>query len=614
MDVKDKVIQTTPDNGDRAETQTAYEVFLNNLPVRNPDKILFIAIPLVPGDLFLADTATKNGYQAYPPLGYLYLSAAAKLANPDLELSILDLNFELLRRHHLGILDKSQNFWQELVSREIGDGTQLHVCVGNSWGVMTPQFLEVTKYIRETFPQVSLITGGAQTTINYRQLVEGDYCHIAFRHQSEMEFKAFLDGCRNSKSAIVPQGAAFKSEGKFYETDPISGPPEMLDIRESYNLINLDDYHSFGGMNPYSKYVGKEKTYATILGNRGCRANCTFCGVKAFYPAPVLTRSARSVVDEIKFLVDQKGVKLVEFLDDDLIFSQKGSLELFQLMAEELPSDFEWISQNGITASAISEELMNWMVKSGCVGFKVGVETGNTDRLRKIRKPATKERFLKAGEMFKKYPQVHVSGNIMLGFPNETFGELMESYAFANELAWDWANFIIVAPVADTPMFEEFKALGDERCVADQFGGNIPARSAPQSGNFGYQKEYQPNGTGSSQQASGRDIFNLPQDHVPSSDQLREIWFTFNIETNFFNNSDWKPGGDVEKAIRWFESIHGSYPRDASMSAMLAHGYRLMGNQEKSDYYRNRFRLLVDEYDYWKRRVAEFPELKEYAG
>ena len=50
------------------------------------------------------------------------------------------------------------------------------------------------------------------------------------------------------------------------------------------------------------------------------------------------------------------------------------------------------------------------------------------------------------------------------------------------------------------------------------------------------------------------------------------------------------------------------------MSEMLAHGHRLLGNRDSSEYYRDQLHLLHQEYDYWKRRVAEFPELLEYAS
>jgi len=321
----------------------------------------------------------------------------------------------------------------------------------------------------------------------------------------------------------------------------------------------------------------------------------------------------RSVVDEIKYLVEERGVRLLDWLDDDLTFGEKRSVELFKTMAEELPPDLEWISNNGITGCTITEEIMYWMVKSGCKGFRVGVESGNEERLRKIKKPATKPGLRAAGAIFSKYPEVHICGNYILGWPSETFGEIMETFDFANELSWDWASFLICAPAGGTPIFDAFQALGDDRCQEDSVEGAIPARFAQQKGDFGYYKGYHSDDEMSRPVLSGRAVFDLPSSQIPSREQLKEIWFTFNLITNFFNNRNWKPGGNPEKLVRWFESIADSYPRDASMCAMLAYGHQLLGNHQAAEVSRTKFHRLVEEYDYWKRRVEEFPELFDYA-
>lgn len=605
-----------PSNDKRAlepELQEAYESFLASLPVRTPRKLLFINIPHVPSDLFLPEIAKKNGYHNYPPMGYLVLAAAARLALPEVELSILDLNHEILRACHQGGLGDVDDYWKQLITREIGQGERLHVCVGNNWAVLTPRFLEITRFIRESFQDVTVVTGGVETTQNYRRVVEGDYCHIAFRHNSEFEFKSFLEACSGTGPLVVPKGVAFNLGDSFYETEPGPVPAEFLDIRPYYNLIEIEQYHKYGGMNPFSRYIDKDKVYGTVLTNRGCRANCTYCAVKAFYPGGATSRPVKSVVDEIRYLMEQRGVRVLDFLDDDVTYGYRRSAELFKTMAEELPPGLAWMSNNGITGCTITEEVMYWMVKSGCKAFKVGVETGNEERLRSIKKPATKDGLRKAGAIFSKYPDVFVNGNYMVGFPGETFGEMMDTFDFANELAWDWAGFFICQPAVGTPMFDAFAALGDDRCQEDNFRGLIPARFAQQRDTFGYYKGYHTDDDVSLSILSGRDVFNLPKDQVPSAEQIKEIWFTFNLMTNFLNNRNWGPSGNVQKIVRWFETILDSYPRDASMCAMLAYGHKLLDNREESEIYRAKFHSLLEQYSYWRRRAEEFPELLEYA-
>lgn len=594
----------------------AFAALLDRLPVRRPQRILFINIPQVPADIFSPETGRLNGYHIYPPVGYLYLAAAARLADPTVELAVLDLNYEMLRRCHLGLLDGNlREFWKPLIAEAIGSGSGLHVCIGNMFEATSRMFADVAGYVTGTFPHVTVVAGGVQVTVDYKEILAGDYSHLVFRHEAEEEYQWFLKSCAAVDALpTAPEGVAFKLDGVLYETPKCrAGVSDVLDIREYYDLIDIESYYQYGGVNPYSRYAGKEKPFGTVLSNRGCRAHCTFCGVESFNGAGVRRRPARSVVDEIKCLVEKKGIKLIEWLDDDLLYGKPQSVELFKMMAEEIPG-LEWIANNGVIGGAVSEEVMHWMVQSGCLAFKVGIESGNEAMLRKIKKPGTKAGLRKAGEIFHKYPSVFVSGNFIVGFPDETVGEMMDSFDFATELSWDWANYYICQPLPGTDMFDAFQSMGDDRCGKDDYKVYNPGKSVAQKGNFGYCKGYHSDDDVSRSIKSGREVFNLPRDAVPSLEQIKEIWFTFNLVTNFIDNRNFTPAGNPGKIVKWFESIAASYPRDAAMCAMLAHGHRLVGNDERSRFFLCRFHALVDEYDYWKRRVEEFPELLTFAG
>lgn len=107
--------------------------------------------------------------------------------NPDVEVSILDLNYEMLRRCHLDTLgDGVHDFWKEFIAEEIAASSQSHVCVGNMFEATTRVFLRILEYTRTSFPDVTLATGGVQVTHDYREIIKGDYCHVAFRNELEM--------------------------------------------------------------------------------------------------------------------------------------------------------------------------------------------------------------------------------------------------------------------------------------------------------------------------------------------------------------------------------------------------------------------------------------------
>jgi radical SAM superfamily enzyme YgiQ (UPF0313 family) len=584
----------------------AFQEFVDGLTIPSPKQLILINPMLVPEEMFDPVVARNRGYYAFPPVGLLYLAAVAKQVNPQIDVRVIDLNYELLRRSQFP--DFTYQFWQESLRESIESADAPYVGVTYMFGTTKPVVLQVTKWIRDHYPEVPLIMGGVQASYDFQELLQDNYCDVVFRKESELQFRAFLERCFDRTSHIVPWGSAFRLHGQVYPLDDSSETvPVDWDIRPYYDLIDIQNYHKVGSLAAFSRYNGADKSFATVLSNRGCRARCTFCTVRDFNGFGVRQRPIESVVEEIKFLVRQKGIRQIDWLDDDLLWNPQRTIELFKQLASEVP-ELEWICNNGLISIAITDEIMYWMVQSGLKAFKIGIESGNDKILHEIKKPTTKPKLRMGRELYKKYPEVFVSANFIIGFPNETFGQMMDTFNFANELQWDWSSFYICQPLKGTEMFSAFQALGDDRTEVESYDKTLnPGRSAAR-GEFGYRfKE------GMETVLTGKDVFNLPMDAVPSDDQVKEIWFTFNLVTNFFNNLNFEAGGLPLKIVQWFESIIDAYPYDASMAATLARGYRLLGDQGKATFYQRKLEAILAESVYWQRRVREFPELLKFA-
>jgi radical SAM superfamily enzyme YgiQ (UPF0313 family) len=593
------------------DAEAAFQEFIANLHVPNPRQLVLVQPQLVPEDLFDLETARRGGYFIYPPVGLLYIAAVAKQVSPDLEVKVLDLNYEMLRQ------SQSDHFtyrvWEELLFDAIKDCDAPHVGVTYMFGTTKPTFLAVSKFIRENFPQAPILSGGVQATYDFKEMLESGFCDIVFRNEGELQYKAFLERCLDPNSRSLPRGSAIRSRNGVCELgEPEGDIPLDWDIRPYYSLLDIKNYHLYGSLGPYSRYTGAKKPFATVLSNRGCRARCTFCTVRNFNGFGVRQRPVESVVEEIKFLVREKGIRQIEWLDDDLLWNTGRAVELFKGLATEIP-ELEWTCGNGFIAVAATEEVMYWMAESGMTAFKIGIESGNDHMLHRIKKPTTKPKLREKRKLFNQYPEVLAGANFIIGFPNETFGEMMDSYNFANELKWDWTSFYVCMPLKGTEMFSAFQELGDDRCEEEGYHKMpTPGRSAPR-GEFGYQFQQ-----GGPLIRTGQDIFNLPYDAVvgegeTGKEQLKEIWFTFNLLTNFIHNANFSPGGNPDKLVRWLEALHSGYPHDASMCAGLVRGYKLLGNPDSAAMYRKKFEAILAESAYWRKRVAEFPELLEFA-
>ena len=584
----------------------AFQEFMDGLAISDPRQLILINPSLVPEEVFDTATARKKGYYAYPPVGLLYIAAAAKEVKPQIDVRVIDLNYEILRCSQSD--DFTYGVWRELLRDAIESCDVPHIGVTCMFGATKPVFIQTTKWIREHYPEVPLLVGGVQATYDFDELLQENYCDIVFRKESELQFRAFMERCVDQTSRAIPWGSAFRLHGQVYQLgEPTEDVPIDGDIRPFYSLIDIQNYHTVGSLAAFSRYNGVDKPFATVITNRGCRARCTFCTVRDFNGFGIRQRPVESVVEEIRFLVRQHGIRQIDWLDDDLLWDPKRAIELFKRIASEVP-ELEWICNNGLIAAAITDDIMYWMVQSGMKAFKIGIESGNDKILHEIKKPATKKRLRAGRVLYREYPEVFVSANFIVGFPNETLAQMMDTFNFANELQWDWSSYYICQPLKGTEMFSAFQDLADDRTEVESYDKTLnPGRSAAR-GEFGYQFP-----DGAQTILTGRDVFNLPQDAVPSDDQIKEIWFTFNLVTNFLNNPNFAPGGHPSKIVNWFECIAHAYPYDASMAAALCKGYGLLGEETKSAFYRRKFESILSESAYWQRRVQEFPELLQFA-
>ncbi len=586
----------------------AFGEFLGSLKIRVPKELVLINPPLVPEDAFDVAIARNRGYYAFPPNGLLYLCAVARKVLPDIRLKVIDLNYELLRRARSD--DFTYGVWRDILRRELSDCDAPHVGVTCMFGATKVGFLEVTKWLRAEYPEVPILCGGVQATYDFKELLGAGACDIVVRREGELQFEAFLERCKDPNSAALPTGAAFRHERRIFELGEAAGEASAdWDIRPYYELIDVSRYHEVGSLAAFSRFNGADKPFATVLTRRGCRARCTFCTVRDFNGFGVRERPVQSVVDEITYLVRERGIRQIDWLDDDLLWNASGALELFNRLATEVP-ELEWICNNGLIAAAISDDIMDGMVRSGMKAFKIGIETGNDEMLHAVKKPTTKVKLRIRRHLFRKYPEVFVSANFILGFPRETFAQMLDTYRFANELQWDWSSFYICQPLKGTEMFSVWQSMGDERCDVESYDKTLNPGRAAARGEFGYKFK-----AGEEHPIlSGRDVFKISPETAPDSEQLKEIWFTFNLVANFLNNPNFLPGGNPAKIVRWFESIAHAYPYDASMAAALARGYRMLGDEGRFAANHEKFHAIVRESSYWRRRLQEFPELERLAS
>ena len=527
---------------------------------RTPDGVVLLHIPQVPSHVISQSIAENLGYFVYPPHGLLYLSAV--LENIGVSSRIADLNRASLIAGQAGCEDITRA-WQAEVEEAIAVYERPLVAISFMFDSTRSQLNEVMAFVKKTHPKLCVLVGGVAATGDPEAVLRTGYGDIVFHNEGERPLIGFFD-LFNNKVKKIPDNISFLAkDGSLRQSNIVTGGEVDFDIRDQYEKIDVGQYHKAGSLNNFSRMRGTGVPFATILSRRGCRGNCTFCAVRNFNGRSVRVRQVSGVIEEMEFLWQNHGVRHFEWLDDDLLYDKDKALYLFNEISTRLP-EATWCANNGLIAAAISEKLLEAMEKSGCLGFTVGLETGNTEMLRKVRKPASLERFAKFADMSKKFPKIYYIVNFILGLPDERFSQMLDTLAVGAKAELDWINFFTYQPLKNTDAYLAYGGM-DLQNYEDiiQRGTTInfnPVRDA----SFTKIDE-------KLDIARAYDIFDLEEDLIPSREQVKEIWFTFNAICNFLRNPALftKSYERVRNAVRWLEALQQAYADNPTITCVL---------------------------------------------
>lgn len=563
------------------------------------NKILLIQAPQFLLDSFNIKVAKHKGCYAYPPTG---LQCIAKtLSTRNLEVDILDLNYQLLKRV---INDDSFDYlnWPDILLEEYLKKNNPSIigvtCISVNSDVfkgghpLTP----LLEYLHKK-DKFIVIAGGTTATNEYENYLLQGLCHFVVEGEGENKINSLFDYLLEGKqSDICMPGIYFKFKNNIEET---KGEKDTVVLKgnliDTYRYVPVEDYHNVGSLNPFSRMAGQEKKFAAIQLTRGCRANCKFCGVIEFMGPGLRRYPVSDLLEEIYYLVEKRGVRHFEILDDDFL-GHANSQEAVIAFLEEMSRlkkiyQTSWAAGNGLIAASLNEKILRLMRDSGCVGFRIGIESGNEEMLRRMRKPASLPVLRRAGRMLYKYPEFFVGGNYILGlFEEETFGEMLDTFRFSNEINLDWAAFTTFQ------FTSRARILGENLKVNPKHATDfIPAKDTSS-------REI----SGNKEILSGPEIFALSSEAIPSREQIKEIWFTFNLIANYINNKNLKPQGRPEKFVSWLEAVHIVYPENPYMGLFIGLGYMLLGNQKRADSYIEKTKENLTLSKYWRQRFEQF--------
>jgi anaerobic magnesium-protoporphyrin IX monomethyl ester cyclase len=205
----------------------------------------------------------------------------------------------------------------------------------------------------------------------------------------------------------------------------------------------------------YIHYVDKR---LPIESSRGCPYSCTFCDVKVSMGQAFRPRGPDHIMAEIKHWYD-KGFRFFEFVDDVFTMDIKRAKEICNRIIDS-GMKFDWNCANGIRADRVDEELLTLMKKAGCVFVSYGLETGNPEILKVIKKATTLKKIEETSALTKKIGLKHAV-NFIIGHPEETYEKAMDSIKFAKKIS-KTCDYTMVSNMIPYPGTDVYKWIREQ--------------------------------------------------------------------------------------------------------------------------------------------------------
>lgn len=508
------------------EREERAETVLNVLfPQRTIERVLFVKPPESDDSLFNIATAKRRRYLNYPPYGLALL--AHHLRKHKIEVEILNLHHITLKAVCESDSCAEINFdkiWKSALETAINRFKPDLVGVTCMYTMSHEPFKNVCRKVATM--GIPIAIGGVYVTNHFEHVIDDiGTADFVFLNESDVAIQKFIQVVRRELPlSELSQFIICDGNRQILFSKPCRPSEKELDAIPAYDLLEISEYTKYGSVGSFYCFKPSGMPFGTPLSNRGCRAHCSFCSVRNFNGKGVRSRSVDSVVDEIELLRDKYGVGHISWLDDDLLVDQKRCISMFNEMVKR-NLDITWDASNGVIASSCQEEVVAAAAESGCIAVSIGVESGNSRILRDIQKPGTVKTFLRAAEVFRRYPQIFANVFLMIGFPDETMSMIQDTINLSLEMNLDWYHISTLMPLPNTPIYDAMVEQGLVREVGSE-------ETRWMHGPYGKQNEIE-----SGQRKRSLDfeqsIRHLDPDHIPAPDQLNDVWFYMNYRLNF---------------------------------------------------------------------------------
>ncbi|MCX5677991.1 MAG: radical SAM protein [Candidatus Omnitrophica bacterium] len=374
-------------------------------------------------NILLAQAKYDSVFSNVLPAGIGYLSEF--LTANGIENDVFDLN--VAKNTEKGLFDKIRRFKPNLFGLSM-----MSLNYKYNYGMLGR--------VKALFPEIRIVAGGA--------------------HVSTMREEVLRD-CPAIDYGIVIEGEHALVE--LAGDGDIAGIKGLIHRDGSRIVYNgdrpfLQDLDSL----PYPKYEKFDKTdYSSLISlfsSRGCPFECTYCPVQLAIGRRFVTRSAKSVADELEYHYNL-GRREFSFRDDNFTLVQERVYQVCDEIERRRLKGLYLMCDNGVRADKIDHKILKRMKEVGFRMIGLGVESGDDGILKSLKKSSTVKTMEEAIKTACDLGYI-VELYFLIGAPGETWKDFEKTVSLATKYPVMIASFYHILPYPRTELFESVKKSG----------------------------------------------------------------------------------------------------------------------------------------------------------
>jgi radical SAM superfamily enzyme YgiQ (UPF0313 family) len=393
----------------------------------------------VPPGGYFAERWTKGS--SMPPLGLLSIGAVLEKEGHEIKIVPADI----LKLNRAQIAREIRTFQADIIG--VTSTTENRF-----------QSFDLIKLAKKVHPMALAIMGGPHASMaaedSLRFIPELDIVVRGEGEETMRELCRFLDGNKGNEALSSVAGISYRHNGKIH-TNPPRSPIKDLDTipRPAYHLIPFETY------NFRFEVPGQGQLPAVnMMSSRGCPFDCNFCATPINWGRLVRMRSAENIIDEIEFLINTYGVKVIFFFDDTFNTNPKRVHTICDLIIER---KLDIYFKCDVRIDLIDKPLLEKMKDAGLFHLSFGIEAG-AERVRNeiVNKKINVEDF---HNLVKWCNELDIIPNAFFIFshPTETWEEAQESIDIIEQYRDKIeASIAILHVYPGTPLEKTAKELG----------------------------------------------------------------------------------------------------------------------------------------------------------